>query len=159
MKSVFAILLIVLFSTVSCTKSDKNTENKASTEAQDKTTMSDQSGNESGVVSGVNFEQLKDGDSVNQEFTVKFNVKGMTVAPAGEMKEGTGHFHLLIDTDLVEAGQVVPTDDKHMHFGKGQLETTLKLAPGTHRLTLLFADGAHKSYGAEWSKTIQVKVK
>ena len=30
-----------------------------------------------------------------------------------------------------------------MHFGKGQTETTLNLAPGKHTLQLLFADLNH----------------
>ena len=63
------------------------------------------------------------------------------------MLEGTGHHHLIVDGKAVPKGSVVPADATHMHFGKGQTETTLKLPPGKHTLTLQFADGAHQSYG------------
>ncbi len=57
------------------------------------------------------------------------------------------------------AGEVIPADDKHLHFGKGQSEAEVKLTPGPHTLTLQFADGAHRSYGPELSKTIKITVK
>ena len=41
----------------------------------------------------------QDGQTVPEEFTVKFGLSGMGVAPAGIDKEGTGHHHLLIDLD------------------------------------------------------------
>jgi hypothetical protein len=39
--------------------------------------------------------------------------------------------------------QPVPADAQHVHFGKGQTETTLELAPGQHTLQLLLGDGNH----------------
>ena len=42
----------------------------------------------------------KDGDIVGKEVTVRFGLRGMGVSPAGAIKEGTGHHHLLIDTEL-----------------------------------------------------------
>ena len=54
---------------------------------------------------------------------------------------------------------MVPADATHLHFGKGQTETMLKLTPGKHTLTLQFADGAHQSYGPDLSSTITVEVK
>ncbi|PJC69515.1 MAG: rod shape-determining protein RodA, partial [Zetaproteobacteria bacterium CG_4_8_14_3_um_filter_59_5] len=58
--------------------------------------------------------------------------EGMAVQPAGEIVDGTGHHHLIVDGDCIAEGAAVPKDDTHMHFGKGQIETTLKLAPGEH---------------------------
>lgn len=107
----------------------------------------------------VHFVEPADGASVAQEFTVKMGVEGMTVQPAGALKDGTGHHHLIIDGQPVAAGVAVPADDTHLHFGKGQTETTLKLAPGQHTLTLQFADGLHQSYGPALSRTITVTVK
>jgi hypothetical protein len=107
----------------------------------------------------VVFVAPKDGDTVAKEFTAKFKVDGMKVAPAGDMSPGSGHFHVLIDTPVIAKGQVIPTDDKHMHFGKAQMEAKMKLTPGKHTLTLLLADGAHRSYGEEMSHTITVTVK
>ena len=37
------------------------------------------------------------------EFTVRFGLKGMGVAPAGFYMENTGHHHILIDMDLSES--------------------------------------------------------
>jgi hypothetical protein len=90
---------------------------------------------------------------------VVFGVDGMKVAPAGTMTEGTGHHHLLIDGKPLPKGEVIPANDKSLHFGKGQTETDLTLPPGDHTLTLQFGDGAHRSYGPEMSKTITVHVK
>ena len=65
------------------------------------------------------------------------------VAPAGIQVDGTGHHHLVVDAPLPEAGKAIPKDDKHLHFGKGQTETTLELKPGKHTLQLLLGDFAH----------------
>ncbi len=107
----------------------------------------------------VDFIEPKNGASVLTTFKVKFAVDGMAVAPAGELKPGTGHHHLLIDTADIEENVSIPMDDKHRHFGKGQTETEITLPPGRHKLTMQFADGAHRSYGAKFRKTIEVEVK
>ncbi len=109
---------------------------------------------------GVFFVEPKRGANVHSPLKVKFGVRGMTVKPAGALEKGTGHHHLLIDAERsLPAGTIVPADEKHLHFGKGQTETEVSLAPGTHSLTLQFADGTHASYGPAWAKTITVFVK
>lgn len=104
------------------------------------------------------FIEPADGAAVPQEFTVRMGVEGLRVQPAGELAEGTGHHHLIVDGKPIEAGKPVPTDATHLHFGKGQTEATLKLPPGKHTLTLQFADGLHQSYGPALSDTISVHV-
>jgi hypothetical protein len=74
------------------------------------------------------------------------------------MEEGKGHHHLIIDGSYISKGMMVPKDATHLHFGKGQIADTIALAPGTHTLTLQFANGVHESYGKDWSKTITVEV-
>ncbi|WP_114238397.1 DUF4399 domain-containing protein [Dyella sp. C9] len=103
----------------------------------------------------------QDGATVGQDVTVQFGLKGMGVAPAGVKKEGTGHHHLLVDvTDLPAAGQPIPKDEHHLHFGNGQTETTLKLAPGKHTLQLELADENHIPFDPPIvSKKITVTVK
>jgi len=108
---------------------------------------------------GVFFFEPKDGATVGQEFRVVMRVRGMQVKAAGEMAPNSGHHHLLIDSGPVKKGEVIPADLRHLHFGKGQTETKVKLAPGTHKLQLQFADGAHRSYGPAMRKTITVTVK
>ena len=111
------------------------------------------------MAQSVDFVEPKNGDTVASTFTVRFAVEGMSVAPAGDATPGTGHHHLLIDTADIEANSVIPMDHKHRHFGKGQTETQITLPPGKHRLTMQFADGAHRSYGAKFRKSIEVTVK
>lgn len=107
----------------------------------------------------VDFINLKDGDKVSSPFKVLFKVSGMTISPAGELKEGSGHHHLLINQLYIEKGNTIPADSNHLHFGKGQSETELNLSPGIYKLTLQFADGYHRSYGKALSKTIEIEVK
>jgi len=107
----------------------------------------------------VEFLNLKDGDKISSPFKVIFKVSGMTVSPAGEIKDGSGHHHLLINQTFIEKGNAIPVDQNHLHFGKGQTETEVNLSPGIYNLTLQFADGYHRSYGKALSKTIQIEVK
>jgi hypothetical protein len=84
-----------------------------------------------------------DGATVRSPVTVRFGLRGMGVAPAGVAIENTGHHHLLIDTALPPFNLPIPADANHVHFGKGQTEATVVLAPGKHRLQLLLADHLH----------------
>ena len=106
----------------------------------------------------VAFVEPTDGAKVTGKFKVKFAVEGMKIHPAGELVPNTGHHHLIIDGGPIAAGTMVPMDDKHLHFGKGQTETEIELPPGEHRLTMQFADGAHVSYGEGMSASIRVVV-
>ncbi len=87
----------------------------------------------------------KDGAKVTSPFVVQFGLKGMGIAPAGVKFDNTGHHHLLIDTDPpADLSAPLPAvDNKIVHFGKGQTETSLKLAPGKHTLQLLLGDASH----------------
>ncbi|HEX4924904.1 MAG TPA: DUF4399 domain-containing protein [Bdellovibrionales bacterium] len=107
----------------------------------------------------VYFVTPKDGATVKPKFKIKFGVEGMSVKPAETMEVGTGHHHIIVNGASIPKGQVIPKDEKHIHFGKGETQTELNLPPGEHTLTLQFADGAHLSYGPELSATIKVKVK
>jgi hypothetical protein len=108
----------------------------------------------------VYFKNLKDGQTVKSPFKVEMGMDGLKVDTAGAIVSGSGHHHLLIDAgDSIPAGQVVPKDSTHLHFGKAQTFTDVKLAPGKHVLTLQFADGIHRSYGSKLATTIKVNVK
>lgn len=85
-----------------------------------------------------------DGAEITSPVVVKFGLKGMGVAPAGIDKSNTGHHHLLIDVAGSPAGdKPLPADANHKHFGGGQTETTIELAPGRHTLQLILGDKAH----------------
>jgi Domain of unknown function (DUF4399) len=108
----------------------------------------------------VYFKNIKDGGTVTSPFKVEMGIDGLKLDTAGKIVAGTGHHHLLIDAgDSIPAGQVVPKDATHMHFGKAQTETQVTLAPGKHVLTLQFADGIHRSYGGQLAATVTVTVK
>jgi hypothetical protein len=89
------------------------------------------------------FISPKDGDTVKSPVTVRFGLRGMGVAPAGVAMENTGHHHLLIDAPPPPFDRPVPADANHVHFGKGQTEASVALAPGKHTLQLLLADHLH----------------
>jgi hypothetical protein len=91
----------------------------------------------------VYFISPKDGEEVSGPVTVRFGLKGMGVAPAGVEMKNTGHHHLLVDAKLPPMGENIPNDDNYRHFGAGQTEATIILAPGKHTLQLLFADQNH----------------
>ncbi|MFC1567737.1 DUF4399 domain-containing protein [Pseudomonadota bacterium] len=112
----------------------------------------------SGCSDAVYFKGVSDGDTVSSPFAVKMSVCGMDVQKAGDVVEGAGHHHLIIDGDCIAKGETVPKDANHKHFGKGQTETTLNLEPGDHTLTLQFANGVHASYGEKLCKTIKITV-
>jgi hypothetical protein len=88
------------------------------------------------------------GATVHSPLTVRFGLKGLGVAPAGIKFDNTGHHHLLVDTDISELklDAPMPATEKILHFGKGQTETELTLAPGKHTLQLVFADYLHTSF-------------
>ena len=107
----------------------------------------------------VFFVAPHDGAEVTSPVKVQFGLKGMQIGPLGDLTPGKGHHHLIIDGKPIVKGEVVPADAKHIHFGKGQTETEVKLEPGEHTLTMQFADGAHRSYGPQMATTIRVIVK
>jgi hypothetical protein len=91
------------------------------------------------------FLNIRDRDVITSPFRVIFGATGVGIAPAGVDEANTGHHHLLIDTALpLDLSKPIPFSDKYVHFGNGQTEAILNLAPGYHTLQLLFADHAHK---------------
>jgi len=91
----------------------------------------------------VYFTNIKDGDTVSSPVTLQFGAENVGIVKAGVYEPATGHHHLLIDAELPSFDQVFPADSNHVHFGGGQLETTVELEPGTHTLQLLLGDGDH----------------
>ena len=106
----------------------------------------------------VFFVNLKEGQMVTSPVKIVFGVEGMTVHPAGELIDGTGHHHLFIEAPPVPSGAVIPADEQHIHFGGGQTEVELEMMPGPKMITLQFADGLHRSYGEKLSATINIDV-
>ena len=91
----------------------------------------------------VYFIEPKDGATISGPVVIKFGLVGMGVAPAGAEKADTGHHHLLIDQALASPLAAIPADDRHRHFGMGQTETVITMAPGRHTLQLVLGDHQH----------------
>lgn len=84
------------------------------------------------------------GAEVTSPVTVRFGLRGIGVAPAGITAANTGHHHLLIDLDTLPPDNLpLPATDQVRHFGAGQTETELELAPGEHTLQLVLGDALH----------------
>ena len=115
----------------------------------------------------VYFINLKDGATATSPVLVQMGLKGMGIAPAGTETVNTGHHHILIDRAPMGQGEGaaeewtygIPADDNHVHFGKGQTEVTLDLAPGKHTLQMVFGDMNHSPFGKQMvSEVITIDV-
>jgi Domain of unknown function (DUF4399) len=96
------------------------------------------------LVKEAYFSNLTDGASIETPFVLRFGLTGMGLAPITQPVAKTGHHHLLINRDLpMDFTQPLPFDDRYIHFGKGQMETVLTLAPGIYTLRLVLADDRH----------------
>jgi hypothetical protein len=67
------------------------------------------------------------------------------ILPAGDLTPGSGHHHLYLDADQTPAGAPVPTvPGSIVHMGNAASEFRFdSVAPGTHRLIAVVADGVH----------------
>ena len=108
------------------------------------------------------FIEPRDGAQVKSPFTVKMGAADLVIEPASEdgvYRPGHGHHHIIVDSELPSLDQPIPSGSlQHLHFGKGQVETTLDLGPGEHTLRLLFAKGDHVPWSAPHSDSIKVTV-
>lgn len=98
--------------------------------------------------------------AAGKPFRVWFGLRNMGVAPKGVSFPDTGHHHLLIDTDLPDVNQEIPSDRNHLHFGAGETETQIELPPGKHTLQLLMGDDKHVPHNPPvYSRKITITVK
>lgn len=110
----------------------------------------------------VFFIEPRDGAQVKSPFTVKMGAADLVIEPAREdvvYQAGHGHHHIIVDSEMPSLSQPIPSESlQHLHYGKGQVETTLDLGPGEHTLKLLFAKGDHVPWSAPHSDSIKVTV-
>ena len=106
----------------------------------------------------VAFTEPADGDHIAGGVHVVMTADGITIEPAGEVREGAGHFHVIADDGCVEPGAAVARDLDHVHFGKGQTEGTIYLGPGEHSLCLQPGNGEHVALDVSDTVTITVGV-
>lgn len=107
----------------------------------------------------IYFRAPADGATVPTTFPLAFGLRNYGVAPATVNLANTGHFHVLINVEAPAPGQLIPADSLHRHFGAGQIETTLTLAPGTYTLRLVLGDYEHKVISRELvSRPVRITV-
>ena len=108
----------------------------------------------------VFFTAPSTGATVTSPVKITMDAANFIVEPAGAVRPGAGHLHIMVDTDAIPVGQVVPKDEKHNHYGQGQKEAELTLSPGPHTLLLQGTDGAHVALAGEgMTQKITVNVK
>ena len=91
----------------------------------------------------VYFIEPQEGATVRSPVHVVFGISGMQVAAAGVEQPNTGHHHLIVDANLPPFDAPIPKDEHHLHYGNGQTEADVTLAPGPHTLQLLLGDHLH----------------
>jgi hypothetical protein len=107
----------------------------------------------------VYFVDPKDGATIPTKSVIHFGLRNMGVAPAGSDRPNSGHHHLLIDTQVPPLNEPIPNDFNHLHFGAGQTEAEVTLAPGDHTLQLLLGDKDHIPHSPPvMSDRIRVKI-
>lgn len=116
-------------------------------------------GGESSTEHKVWFGNLEDGAEITSPFEVTMKAQNLVVEPAASgIRDGHGHFHILVDVPLPEAPDPIPFDERHIHYGTGDSVATLELPPGDHTLTLQFARGNHVPYDPQIAQTIRITV-
>jgi len=87
-----------------------------------------------------------EGDSTSHDVTVVLTKEGVTIAKAdGAQVEGTGHYHLFLDTIPSPDGQAIPPNSKNtVHIGTGDSTYVFKgLKPGPHEIIAVIGYGNH----------------
>ena len=102
-----------------------------------------------------------DGARLKSPFWCRFGLRNMGVTHAGDEYPNSGHHHLLIDVnEPLNPNEPIPSDKSHLHFGAGQTETQLDLAPGKHTLQLVLGDAKHYPFNPPVvSEKITIRVK
>jgi len=95
----------------------------------------------------IKFTNLSNGQKVKSPVEVCMQAQGVVIeAVQNGVREGHGHFHILVDVVLPsDLDAPLPTDrpGQFVHLGDGSSCRTLELAPGRHQLRALLANGAH----------------
>lgn len=144
---VTAILLALLLA-VACGQAADDDDEETPAVAESPTELAGQG--------SVSFTAPEDGAEVTSPVKVTMQAEDFTIEPAGQAREGAGHFHIMVDTDCLTAGETIPNDATHIHFGQAQTEGELTLTPGQHKLCLQAADGTHKALDLTDEITVEV---
>lgn len=136
---------------------EMNDEEMANDEAMNDEEMDDEEmADDEAMDASVYFTEPEDGATVTSPVHVTFEAMAFTIEPSGEIVEGAGHMHIMVNEDCFPAGEIIPNDETHLHYGDGQTEADLELEPGDYTLCLQAADGVHAAL--DLTDTISITV-
>ncbi len=135
----------------------ETTEAPTETPADSSTAEPDTYMNGVGSDANISFAVPADGvELTSSSIQWEARADGVTIEEAGEVTAGAGHYHIMVDADPVTPGEIIPSDDAHIHYGTGQSDGVLELSAGEHTLHLQVADGEHRAMAL--TDTIDVTV-
>ena len=93
--------------------------------------------------------------------TVRLEVEGLAVVPAGVEQTSSGHHHLIIDAPLPDLNLPIPSEaGRYVHLGKGQTEYLIEgLAAGQHQVIALVGDHVHVPLSPPVADTVRFVVR
>jgi len=126
-------------------------------ETAESTEMDSEYMNGVGSDASVSFAVPTDGAELTSPYLQwQATADGVSIEESGEVTDGAGHYHIMVDTEAVTPGETIPGDESHIHYGTGQSDGVLELEPGEHTLRLQVADGEHTAMGL--TDTVEVSV-
>lgn len=154
---ILAVVLLAALTLAACSESSSTDDDGSGTITGSSTeTGTGPSEEETDTSASVAFLEPHDGATVQSPVEVKMIAANFTIEPAGSVLENSGHLHIMVDTGCLPEGQVIPSDDNHLHYGLGQTDAELELEPGEHTLCLQAADGVHTAFDLTDEITITV---
>ena len=108
------------------------------------------------IVTPADGDVLEGGD-----LTVRMEVEGLAVVPAGVEQTSSGHHHLIIDAPLPDLDLPIPSEaGRYVHLGKGQTEYLIEgLAAGQHQVIALVGDHLHVPLSPPVADTVRFVVR
>jgi hypothetical protein len=90
--------------------------------------------------------------------TLPVEVSGVEIKAAdGDESGDSGHFHVFVDQDPVDEGELVPMERGIVHSAENPVKVW-GLEPGEHEFTVVVGDGTHKRIHEELSDSVTVDV-
>lgn len=105
----------------------------------------------------VSITSPADGATVTSPVTVDMSASEFIIEPAGTVRAGAGHFHLMINEPCVPTGELIPSDETHIHYGDAQTTAELDLEPGEYTICLQAGNGVHTALDLTDTITIVVE--
>lgn len=87
---------------------------------------------------------IRDGQAVRENFTVKLNLRGMTLTRQQDKGDNKGHYHVLVDGSIThDFNRPLVTLKNATDLRNGQNSVNLKLSKGKHTIQVVMGDHGH----------------